>query len=417
MNKYYSLLLKLFSLILAITLITFTVNSAYPGKSIDKIAYVVAIGFDTSDTCNFKITIQLAKPNGAGSQSSGSSSQSVETVLNSVECLSFESGINLLNSYISRDINLSHCKAIIISEEIASNGISQIIYDLSNNAEVSSHANVIITKCDAFDYLQMASPILENFSARYYTIIDSSSNNTASTVSIPLIDFFNHMEDSCIEPVATLGNINLDSTHLIDSETKDDANKDMSYLAGQSPITSSNKVETKGVAVFKDDRFIGELTGLECICHKIISGNLNYCSLQIPNPLEGNQNINLVIKLSRKPKINLEIINGFPYVKLDIKLSIRVISIEKDSDFTSEETRKLLETSFNSYMESTILNYLYKTSKEFNSDIDGFGYSALKYFSTTKDWNEYKWLNNYKNSFFSVNVDSKIIAGNSFLGI
>lgn len=68
-------------------------------------------------------------------------------------------------------------------------------------------------------------------------------------------------------------------------------------------------------------------------------------------------------------------------------------------------------------MEKTISNYLYKTSKSLNSDIDGFGYYALKKFSTTNDWNNYKWLDNYQNSFFSVNVNGKIMAGNSFLGI
>ena len=416
MNSFYNFILKILVFIASVSLIVFAVYGAYPGLSIGEIAYVVAIGFDTSNTSNFKITVQIAKPNAAGSNTSGSS-QSIETVLNSVECSSFESGINLLNSYISRDVNLSHCSAIIISEELAKIGISQLIYDLSNNAEVSSHANVIITKCSANNYLQMASPVLESFAARYYHVIPNSSKYTGSTASVPLIDFFNFMEDTCREPIATLGNINIDDTHLLNKNSEYVANRDIAYLAGESPITSSNKVEAMGIAIFRSGKLVGELNGLDCICHKIVSGTLDYCNIQVPNPNDSSKNVNLILRLRKKPKISLNIINGSAYIKMDIKLSIRVISIEKGIDFTNQETGEILQNTVNSYMKNTILNYLYKTTKEFNSDIDGFGYYALKHFSTTEDWNSFNWLENYHNSFFTVEIDGQIMAGNSFLGI
>ena len=416
MNRFSNILIKIIILIAVTAFISYSIYDAYPGLSLGKIAYVVAIGFDTAENNNFKMTIQIAKPNAANLDSSGSS-QSTQTVLNSVECSSFESGLNLLNSYISRDINLAHCDAIIISEELASKGISQIIYDLSNNAEVSSHANVIVTKCRALDCLKLASPVLESFAARYYHVIPTSSEYTGSTVSVPLIDFFNYMEDNCRQPIGALGNINTDSTHLIDSNSKFVANKDISYFAGESPITSSNKVEVMGIAIFKKGQLVGELNGLDCICHKIVSGTLNYCNMQVPNPNDNAKNINLILRLKGKPKIHLNIINGSAYIKADINLSIRVISIEKGSDFTNGETGKILQDTVNLYMENIISDYLYKTAKNLNSDIDGFGYYALKHFSTIDDFNSFNWLDNYQNSFFSVAVNGKIMAGNTFLGI
>ena len=44
----------------------------------------------------------------------------------------------------------------------------------------------------------------------------------------------------------------------------------------------------------------------------------------------------------------------------------------------------------------------------YNSDIDGFGKYALKHFSTINEWENFNWLDNYQNSFFKVNVNSKI---------
>ena len=417
MNKFYSIVLKSLIALIGLTILSSAVIGGYSANTLDNIAYVVAIGFDTSDSSNLKITVQIAKPNSFTSSSSGTSSDSDQAVLTSVDCSSFESGINLLNGYVSRNINLSHCNAIIFSEELASKDISNLIYDLSNNTEVSSHANIIITKCNASDYLEMASPIIESFPAKYYHVIESSSQYTGQTSSVSLIDFFNYMEDDCRQPVATLGNINTDETHLADNSTQDIPNKDSSYLAGQSPVTSSNQVEAMGLSVFRDGKLIGELNGLETIYHNIVCGELDFCNIQIPSPADNSKNINLILRLRKKPKIKVQFINGYAYIKVDLKLVIRVITIEKGMDFTDKEMGKELQEAVNSYMEKEISNYLYKTSKELNSDIDGFGNYALKYFLTNDEWNKYNWVDNYKNSFFSVNVDAKIMAGNSFLSI
>ena len=56
-------------------------------------------------------------------------------------------------------------------------------------------------------------------------------------------------------------------------------------------------------------------------------------------------------------------------------------------------------------------NYLYKTSKEFKTDIDGFGKHVVKEFLFTDNWHEYNWLKNYSNAFFDVNVEVDVQSG------
>ena len=58
-----------------------------------------------------------------------------------------------------------------------------------------------------------------------------------------------------------------------------------------------------------------------------------------------------------------------------------------------------------------MLSYLYKTSKEFKSDIDNFGVYATKNYLTWNKWIESDWLYNYQNSFFTVNVDTEVKSG------
>ena len=54
---------------------------------------------------------------------------------------------------------------------------------------------------------------------------------------------------------------------------------------------------------------------------------------------------------------------------------------------------------------------MYKTSKDFKSDINGFGKFALKNFITIQDFDQYNWLDNYQNAFFDVEVDTSIKSG------
>lgn len=247
MNNLYNIISRIFVLILIIVIIFFTLSNSYSSKNIDKLAYVVALGIDVGTNNDIKLSIQLAKPSAS---SSSSSSQSSSSVVNSVDCSSIEAGINLFNSYISRTINLSHCKIIVISEKLASRGISEYLYDLSNNVEVSSHANIIITKCEANTFLKMTNPTLENFPARYYEIVNTSASITGYTKANSLTDFFSEYLDTCKEPTAVLSNINTDSTH-VELASSSFTNKDSSYTAGETPITSSNNIENMGIAVFR----------------------------------------------------------------------------------------------------------------------------------------------------------------------
>lgn len=66
---------------------------------------------------DLKISFQLSIPSKNSSDSD--SSTSPDTVIDSIESSSVESGISLANSFVSKKLNFSHCKVLVISEEIA----------------------------------------------------------------------------------------------------------------------------------------------------------------------------------------------------------------------------------------------------------------------------------------------------------
>ena len=110
-------------------------NASYTSLNIDNLAYVVALGIDVGENDVYKVSFQFIPRNKDENSDSSSSSSGNKVVINTVEAPSLNTAINLMNSYLARKINLSHCKVVIFSEKIATNGIAKEIYSLTNNSQ------------------------------------------------------------------------------------------------------------------------------------------------------------------------------------------------------------------------------------------------------------------------------------------
>ncbi len=389
---------KFFAIFILTVLLIVSSFSYYGIQSIDDLAYVVAIGLDVGDDNNLKLSLQFSVSSD-GENSSGSSSQSSSSIVNTIECSSINTGIVLFNSYLGKEVNLSHCKVLVISEELAANGISEYIYTLTNDIQFRTDSNIIISKCDASSFLEYSIPDLDKVSARYYEIAPTSSEYTGYTESITCNEFFTSINSSFSEPVAILGSVNIDNTHDVSLDINS------SYTAGETPITGSTSIETMGLAVFNGDKFVGELNGFESICHLIISNKLKNAEIRIPSPIEELDYIDLYIELKKDTKNSLYLVNSSPYITSEIKITARIHSMNDNINLEDNEVISSIEEYAENYLEKSIYSYLYKTSKDLNADIDNFGLYALKYFNYTSDWEDYNWLHHYKDAFFKVDVN------------
>ena len=384
---------KILFLLIMISIIIFSLALPYNTHNLDKLAYAIALGLDVGENNNLKLTIQFSKTK---ADSSGSSN-SYNKVIDSVECSSIDSGISIFNTSISRKVNLAHCKVVVISEDLAiNNKISDSLYTLVNNVGMNSHAGIIISKIPADEFLNSANPPLEEIESRYYENTLESNKYTGYARNISLLEFFSDTMDSFTEPIAMLGSIR------------------------NSPQNSSTNISNMGFAVFKSDKLIGELSPQEAIFHNIVCNHLKSCTITIPNPLKDSYSIDVQLKPSKRTKNTVTFINGNPYISSEIYVKAKIISATNQSTFSnnnyySNGNSKLIEETCNKYLEKYITKYLYKTSKEFKSDINGFGKSAVKYFPSVQEWEKYNWLRNYENSIFNVNVTTSLKSGYTFL--
>ncbi|MFR2534587.1 MAG: Ger(x)C family spore germination C-terminal domain-containing protein [Clostridia bacterium] len=315
-----------------------------------------------------------------------------------------------MNSYIGKEVNLSHCKILVFSEKIASQGISNEIYSLINNVQIRPSTNIIISKCEAKIYIENSKPSLENLLTKYYEIFPNSSLYTGYTSNSTIGEFFNRMTCHTCEPNAILGGLieNADEQLYASSSNPQDSTL---IKSNETSISGKRGAENIGLAIFKEDTLVGELNAMETVCFSIVRNDINGFLITVPDPEQENSYIDIYLYPNQSTSNTVKIINGTPYITVSTKLKGRIYSMKRNSKYLDSAVLDRISAQVNHYLEASISAYLYRTAKELKSDVNGFGKKALINFATTQEFENYDWLSNYENSFFNVQVDSNIQSG------
>ncbi len=395
-------LLKKFFIIILIIVFLIAFSSSYQSSNIGNVAVVVAMGFDISDTNNLNITFQFTN---ASSVSDTGSSEKTEPTLFSIDAPSISSAINLMNTNIGKEVNLSHCKLIVFSEELASRGIEEEIYTLSNNPDVRPSANIVVSKSTAKTYIENSKPTLDNLITKYYETFVNSSQFTGYNSNATIGDFFYSMTCDACEPYAMLGGISSQNSSSLSNSSSPTDNTIKSTF---NPASGQYISENTGLAVFKGSTFVGELNEIENLCFMIVNNKLSGFLVSIPNPLKNDSFIDVYMTPVLNTKVDAKIVNDSPFISIDCNFSGRVYSIDESVNYSDIDTLKQISNSCNSYLESILSDYLYKTSKELNADINKLGKFIRKNFLTESDYQNYNWSSKYKDTFFDIDVDCSI---------
>ncbi len=434
-------------LILFVVFITFIAgfSNSYISRRIEHLAYVLVLGIDKGEKARLKISTQFIN---VSSSSSGASSDSSQIVLTSCEANSMFSGLNLLNSYIGKEINLAHCSVVVFSEEIAKEGISSEIYSLINNEEIRSSANIVVTNCKAYDYINNSKPNLENITSKYFDTFDITSKLTGYFSNITLGDFFNRLSERNSDPIAVLGGLNStarseenksssnsskesssssnsgnsdningetltsnsSSQDVEDQEKQEIETTQNSLVAGKSSIVGGRGTENLGIAIFSGDKYIGELTVWESICHSLIINSIDTCIISVEDPLVENKQLEIQLSPNRKSKITSNIENGAININIELNLIANIISLNSNINYEDIDTINKISTATQNRLNDELNKYFDKTARKYNVDIDKYYLSILKYFPYQKNFDNFNYKEKLKNANFNCNTHVNIIS-------
>jgi len=401
--------------IIILLIFSFTLTGCYDRREIDDLAYVIALGLDIGQTNELRMTLQLALPiamgSGAGeSEGGGGGGESESTSLVTIEAPTIYSGLNMINNLVSKELNLTHAKVIIISRRLAEKGIDKYLNAIVRGREFRPDVFVMVTNEPPDKYLEKTKPILESNTSKYFDLL--LGNRFSSFYPAVRFDqFYQKSKSDSVQPVAIFsqlskyenteqldeaGNQNHDGLVMLEGE----------YIAGDIPVVSKQQVEVMGMAVFKNSKMVGTANGIEAACYQIITGEYNYSYWTIHDPYDESKLLVLNIFQRRKPVIKADIVDNKAKFNISIDLEGDFTSVQ--SSYNYGENPEIIEQAYEAFLEKQIADFLKKTTDEFNSDICGFGNYLKRKFLTLDDWAKFNWFEKYKDSTFNIDVSMKI---------
>lgn len=342
---------------------------------IEKLAIILAIGFDLDSNNNYEVSIEITDSNTLTSQNKKTVSYCAkgETVFKAID--------NIYKN-IGQRFNYSHIQYIVIGDNVARKGIASIIdFSLRYN-QIRPNIPFLVTKEKARDIVEakISTNTIPSMSITDLLNLQKDRGETVFTTNLDFVNSIAHGSKS-----TTCGLINIDR-HKLD--------KNINY-------------SLSGAAVFKKDKLVGYLSTRETVGLNWIRGDINRYIVMIEYPkdykisldvTESSEKTNLYIDKDNKVNIILNV-----KLKSSIREMTGMINPNKNPSIMDLLSEKQNEVIYQDV--SLVIN---EAQKNLNIDIFDFGNIMMKKYPNQWDYMEKDWNNTFKNINIDINIDSRV---------
>lgn len=362
------------SLLLCLLLV-FNISGCWNRRELNTLAIVLGLGIDEGQKPGETLlTAQIVKPSTLKVQ--GAAAKAFWNIQNSGETL-FET-LRSFTHQSNRKLYFPHIQALIISRDYAAHhGIQEAIDFFTRDHEPRLDVWILVAENKASDVLD-TDPGLEKIPSTNLSKLLDTQKATSQTAAFRLDQFIPRLVSKTTAPIAPL-------VKIIDDGQKKSA-------------------IVEGTAVFKSDKFIGELNreetrGLLWGINKVKSGMINVTS-------SNDQKATLEI-LRSYAKITPELIDDKIIMNITVQEEGNLANQEGPDDLTSVQVIKELENKQSEVIKAEIEAAL-KKSKEYNADIFGFGEAIHKRYANEWKQMESNWDELYPNIEIHLNIETKL---------
>lgn len=390
--------MKKIKLLIVLGLI-FTLTGCYNYRELNQLAITSAIGIDKKGD-EYQVSIQVMNTQKQGNDGTSTGDQP-KFITYKEKGKTLQSAFRNIVLESPRRLYANHISLLVISEEVAKEGLSDVLDLLFRDTESRKQFVVLISKnSTSSDVLEVLTP-LETLNAKNITdsvTADSKFLGVSEKVTYEqLMDsYLNSKKEIVLPTIEVIGNV--------------EEGEQTESLQESAPKT---KVLLKGYSIFKSDKLIGYLSNEDSI-------NLGFIRNKIQNTI-------VDYKCSKKNYMAVELVNTKTDVsakkdKLEVTIKVKaqgnINEINCNLDITKDKTIKKLEKDINNKIKNDIEETINKTNKEYNSDV--YGFEDLFYKTNPKLYKKLKkkygdeFLNNIK---IKVESDVNLFAKGNILKV
>ncbi len=373
--------MKLKKLLLAFIILTNLLLSGCMGsKEINSLALTISIGIDKAEN-GYSITYQILNPKAIASKKSSNESTFF---------LYTESGDDLfeiirrITTISPRKVYNSHLRMIVLSEEIAKEGIQSLLDFFIRDHEFRTDFYFVVARgSTAHEVLKSITPLESVSGMEMYDSIKASEKTWAPTKAVKIIELVNNLISDGTNPVLT-------GVELVEQQEKSSSIDGLK----QSVV---NKLKLSSLCAFKKDKLVGWMTEDE-------SKGYNYITENVKNTIGhiqlDEQNKITTEVINAKSKTKAYMLNGKPAAKVEVSLTVNIAAetgtFDVSTEENSEKLSKLMEQKTSQLCESAIR----KAQENLGTDVFGFGEEIHRTYP--KLWKKIK--NNWNNEFTKLPV-------------
>ena len=369
--------------LIILILLLFGVCGCWNYKELDDYSIITGIAID-KDEDNYEVSVLISN----ASKSSGESPDSSESksVVYSGKGNSIFKALKDIALISPKELYLDHFSILVISEEIATEGVYNIVDFFLRYPNARKDFSVAIAKdCKAKDTLKIITPLTDfpsqsiSDNLRFSSLLQGAISNLS----------YNDLMYNLIAPGIE---VTMNSIKIIGDEEKGSSKENTESSEPKTYLKLGN------LALFKDDKFVAWTSEEKSFGINIINNKITEMYIKI----ELDDGYVVVSPVNFESEVQIKLKDDKPQVSIKASGNAKVMEvnghIDLENDSVIKEIQKKSNKEVKNYIEKAI-----KVATENETDIFGFGLKLYKsnpdYFDKNKD----SWNVNLKN----LNIDIK----------
>lgn len=404
MNKKYCSIIALF------TALSLIISGCRDSSEVDDNVYAVSIGLDIG--INNKVIVTVQYPvyiKGSGGENGVESGVGGNSNVHSVEAPAILEAIDLMNMAISRRVQLTHTKMLVISEDLAKQGIGAFLAPLARYRGSRRTMFIVVTKGKAIDFIYENQTNIGESITKSMELMMAQSKHTGFFPMENFHYFYRDILSNYSNAIAIYAGVNKhQELNVGGGEANPSIVTQSDIKPGEMPRLGTAKREFVGTAIFNGDKLVGSLNPYETRYMLIITNKFKKGIMTIEDKNSPGNGIIFSIRNGRATKVRGRLVNGKPVIDVDVNIEADINAIHSRINYESLKLIENLNKQLKEELQTGIEKTIEKTKNEYKSDIFGFGKAFAGYFPTIQEWEKFDWLSHYPDAKVNVNVTVNI---------
>lgn len=387
--------------LVALSLLACLLTGCWDRTEVEDLLFPVTVAVDKGERRKYRVTMRVpisaAMRAGVLGGLQGAPAQTAEFI--GAEADSISQAVYILNASVARRITIRHLRGVVIGEELARDGIGELLAELMRNGEARQTAGIFIARGKAGETLRSSQPTGEVNPGKISEGVLLVEKQLHMAPPTRLHHMTNRGGIIGVDPFAPIVAINLRATGAGGGASGDTA------IAGQLDRSGESPVEIAGTALFRDTRLVGFLSVDQTQALLALRGEMGKAYITIPNPIRPGESLMIRFHQENLPQFHTWFERGKPRVTVRLIFEGEVLSGTKN--YRNDAIRRRVEAAARTYMEVRIQQVLQRTA-EWGVDPMGFGLLFRTKFLTWEEWVQYDWHRRVPELKVQVQADMRI---------